>query len=71
MVSLVSVVSVVSLVRRIPLGIWIARYWPVSNLQLVSKPCPSILGEFGGVLYTDHVRFYLGHPYNLECLPAL
>ena len=39
------------------LGTWIARYWPVSDLQLVLKPWPSILAEFGGILYMDHIRF--------------
>ena len=52
------------------LGTWIARYWPVSDLQLVLKPWPSILAEFGGVLYVDHVRFDPCHPY-IECLPTL
>ena len=45
------------------LGTWIARYWPVSDLQLVLKPWPSVLAEFGGVLYSDHVRFDSCHPY--------
>ena len=43
------------------LGIWIARYW--SDLQLVLKPWASILAEFRGVLYADHVRFDPCHPY--------
>ena len=30
---------------------------PVSDLQLVLKPWPSALAEFGGILYSDHVRF--------------
>ena len=45
------------------LGTWITRYWPVSDLQLVLKPWPSILAEFCSILYVDHVRFYLCHPY--------
>ena len=45
-------------------GTWIARYWPVSDLQLVLTPWPSILAEFGSILYTDHVRFDPCHPYN-------
>ena len=45
------------------LGTWVARYWPVSNLQLVLKPWPSILTKFGGILYMDHVRFDTYHPY--------
>ena len=57
-------------VHGILLGIRIARYWPMSNLQLVLKPWPSILTVFGGVLYTDHVRFDLCHPY-IERLPTL
>ena len=32
------------------LGMWIARYWPVSDLRLVLKPSASILAEFGSVL---------------------
>ena len=52
------------------LGIWIARYWPVSDLQLILKPWPSILAEFGGVLYAEHVRFDPCHPY-IERLPTL
>ena len=48
----------------------IARYWPVSDLQLVVKPWASILAEFGGVLYADHVRFDPRHPY-IERLPTL
>ena len=43
--------------RTVLLGIWIARYWPVSDLELVLKPWPSLLAEFGGVLYADYVRF--------------
>ena len=39
------------------LGICIARYWPVRDLQLILKPWASILAEFRGVLYEDHVRF--------------
>ena len=34
--------------RMILLGPWIARYWPVSDLQLVLKPWPSILADFCG-----------------------
>ena len=44
------------------LGIWIDRYWPVSDLRLVLKPWASILAEFGGVLYADHMRFDPCHP---------
>ena len=51
------------------LGIWIARYWPVSDLQLVLKPWASILVEFDA-LYADHVRFDPCHPY-IEHLPTL
>ena len=40
------------------LGIWIARYWSVSDLRLVLKPSAGILAEFGSVLYADHVRSY-------------
>ena len=43
--------------RTILLGTWIARYWPVSDLQLVLKPWSSVVAEFGGVLNADHVRF--------------
>ena len=50
------------------LGIWIARYWPVSDLRLVLKPWASILAEFSGVLYADHVRF---DPCHIERLPTL
>ena len=46
-----------------PLWIWIARYWPVSDLRLVLKPWASIFTELGGVLYADHVRFDPRHPY--------
>ena len=52
------------------LWIWIARYWPVSDLQLVLKPWASVLVKFGGVLYADHVRFDPCHPY-IERLPTL
>ena len=50
------------------LGIWIARCWLVSDLQLVLKPWASILAEFRGVLYADHVRYDPCHPY-IERLP--
>ena len=53
------------------LGTWIARYWPVSDLQLDLKPWPSALAEFGGVLYADQVRFDPRHPFNIERLPTL
>ena len=43
-------------------GTWIARYWHMSDLQLVLKPWPSVLAEFGAVLYVDHVRFDSCHP---------
>ena len=55
---------------RMLLGIWIARYWPVSDLQLVLMPWESILAEFDGVLYADHVKFDPCHPY-IERLPTL
>ena len=45
------------------LGIWIARCWLVSDLKLVLKPWASILAEFRGVLYADHVRYDPRHPY--------
>ena len=52
------------------LGIWIARYWPVSDLRFVLKPSASILVEFGSVLYVDHVRFDPRHPlYSLVTRP--
>ena len=44
------------------LGIWIARYWLVSDLRLGLKPWASILAEFSGILYADHVIFYPRHP---------
>ena len=54
------------------LGIWIARYWPVSDLRLVLKPWASILAEFSGAINADHVRFDPRHPYNyIERLPTL
>ena len=56
--------------RTMLLGIWIARYWPVSDLRLVLKPWASILAEFGGGLYADHVRFDSCHP-CIERLPTL
>ena len=37
--------------------LWIASYWPVSDLQLVLKLWLSVLTGFCGVLYADHVRF--------------
>ena len=49
----------VSEASSVLLGIWIARYWPVSDLRFVSKPWASIPAEFSGVLYADHVRFDL------------
>ena len=52
------------------LGIWIARYWPVSDFRLVLKPWASNLTELSGVLYADHVRFDPCHPY-IEHLPTL
>ena len=52
------------------LGVWMARNWPVSDLRLVLKPWASILAEFSGVLYADHVRFDPCHPY-IESLPTL
>ena len=45
------------------LGIWITRYWLVSDLRLGLKPWASILAEFSGILYADHVRFDPRHPY--------
>ena len=42
----------------------------MSDLQLVLKPGPSVLAEFGGVLYVDHVRFDPRHPY-IERLPTV
>ena len=47
----------------IVLAIWIARYWPVNDFWLVLKAWLGIFGEFGGVLCTDHIRFYPCHPY--------
>ena len=44
-------------------GQWIARYCPVKDFWLASKAWLGVLGEFGGVLYTDHVRFDPRHPY--------
>ena len=41
----------------------VTRYWPMSDLQLVLKPWPSVLAEFGD-MYGDHMRFDPGHPYN-------
>ena len=38
------------LARIILLGIWMARYWDVSDIQLVLKPWLSILAAFGDVL---------------------
>ena len=52
------------------LGIWIALYWPVSDLRLILKAWASIFTKFSGVLYVDHVRFDPCHPY-IECLPML
>ena len=44
-------------------GMWIARYWPVSDFWLVLNAWLGILAEFLGVFYADHVRFNLCHPY--------
>ena len=52
------------------LGIWIALYWPVSDLRLILKAWASNFTKFSGVLYVDHVRFDPCHPY-IECLPML
>ena len=57
--------------RTILLGIWIASYWPVSDLRLVLKSWPSVLAEFCGVLYADHVRFDQCHPYTSEKIISL
>ena len=51
-------------------GMWIARYWPVSDFWLDLKTWLGILAEFLGVFYADHVRFDLRHPY-IERLPTL
>ena len=48
-----------------------ASYWPVSDLQFILKPWPSILVKFCGILYADHVRFDLCHPYNRASTDAL
>ena len=54
------------------LATWTARYWPLSDLLLVLKPLQSALAGVGVVLYADHVRFDLSHPYNkIEHLPML
>ena len=45
------------------LAIWIARYWPVKDFWFALKALLGVLGEFGGVLYSDHVRFDPRHPY--------
>ena len=45
--------------------IWRARKWPMEYLLLVLKPWTSIFTKFGGVLYADHVRFNLHHPYSV------
>ena len=34
------------------------------------KALLSVLGEFRGILYADHVRFHLRHPY-IERVPTL
>ena len=49
----------------------VTRYWRMSDLQLVLKPWPSVLAEFGGSMYGDHVRFNPGHPYNRASTDAL
>ena len=51
-------------------GMWIARYWPVSDFWLVLKAWLAILVEFLGSFYADHVRFDLCHP-DIERLPML
>ena len=51
-------------------GMWIAGYWPVSDFGLVLKAWVSVLAEFLGNFYTDHVRFDLCHP-HIERLPTL
>ena len=43
-------------------GMWIAVYWPVSNFGLVLKAQLSVLTEFLGCFYMDHVRFDLCNP---------
>ena len=54
------------------LGIYMAGYWPVSDLRLVLKPWLSVLAEFGGVLYADHdVRFDPRHPTDALINPRL
>ena len=37
---------------------------PSHLLHVPTFPWQSILAEFGGVLYANHVRFDLRHPYN-------
>ena len=49
---------------------WIAGYWPVSDLGLVLKAWLGILAEILGSFYADHVRFDPSHPY-IERLPTL
>ena len=36
----------------------------------VSKAILAVLAEFEAVLYADHVRFHLGHPY-IDRLPTV
>ena len=51
-------------------GMWIARYWPVSDFRFVLKAWEGVLAEFLGSFYADYVRFDLRHPY-IERLPTL
>ena len=52
------------------LAIWIVSYWPVNDFWLVLKAWLGVLGEFGCILYADHMRFDSRYPY-IERLPTL
>ena len=53
-----------------PLSPYMVGSHHIYLLHVPTLPWPSILAEFGGVLYADHVRFDLRHPY-MERIPTL
>ena len=51
--------------NMILLAISIARHLPVEDFWLVVKVWLDVLGKCCGVLYADHMKFYLRHLYNI------